>query len=116
MSDPIEVKGKDTEATASSTTGAAYADALDWDTRETHYKTIVLKNEDGANSLYYKVLVYAHYTSGNSYEQVAETSLSSGDTVKIVLNDKYARVKVQVKNNSGAADYQIDSIHDTMGA
>lgn len=93
------------------TTTDSYVDALDWACEGWQRKTIILKNTDGANSLDYKVLVYA-YPSGNSYEEVSETLLSAGSTAKIVLNDTYAEVKVQVKAASAGnqATYRLDYV------
>ena len=91
------------------TTTNDYVDALDWPCLGTPSKTIHLKNTDGANALKYKVLTYAH-KDGNSYEEVAETSLAAGDTAQILLEYGYAQVKVQVKSSVGNAHatYELD--------
>lgn len=90
----------------------SYADALDWDTRGFGEKTIILSNTHSSNSLKYKVLVRAEYGSGQDIEKVTETTLVAGDKNGIVLNDAYARVKVQVKaaTPGNQATWQCDYV------
>lgn len=93
------------------TTANAYADALDWDTQAIRDKTMVLKNEDGANGLKYKVLIAAHI-DGNLTEQVGETALAAGETALIQYVKPYAKIVIQVKSSfaDNHAPYQIDYI------
>jgi hypothetical protein len=91
------------------TTGPAYAGALDWKTEELREKTIVLKNTHGANSLKYKLVVYA-CAGGIAGEEIGESSLAAGETAKMLLLHQWDRVVLQVINGSGQATYQADYI------
>jgi len=91
------------------TTEDSYTDALIWGgVRKYLHKTIIIKNTGDTNSLDYKVLVEAH-TGGLQYEETSG-SLAAGDIVKIVLNNHYSRIIVQVKSSTAGASttYQID--------
>ena len=97
-----------TESSASGSTTAAYVSALALDNRGVNSCKIVVKNTDSTNSLYYKVIVkHASYASGTDDELVAETSLALGAEVNISIVQAYSKVTVQVKNNSGVANYTI---------
>lgn len=95
---------------ATGTTGAAYANALDWICSELREKTVHLFNTDGALSLYFKVLAKYHeaQTSGKEDVLVAETSLAAGEDARLQYDRQYAEIIVQVKNNSGAATYEVN--------
>jgi hypothetical protein len=94
---------------ATGTTANAYAAALTWKCVGYHRKTIILKNTHGANQLKFKVLVF-DYPGGNEYELVAETALDAADLSKLVFNDAYARIVLQVKSSIADthATYQVD--------
>jgi len=97
------------EGYTTGTTTDSYANALNWTNAEKYlHKTIILKNTGDTNSLDYQVLVYAH-NDGNAYTETSG-SLAAGDVVKIVLNNHYARVVVQVKSSTAGAStsYRID--------
>lgn len=90
------------------TTTSSYADALIVDLRPFDESSITLKNTDGAESLYYRLKVYSKYFDGIETIEVTETSLASGETATIRLEERWARADLQVKDNSGNADYKID--------
>jgi len=101
------------EFTAPGTTGAVWAAALDRDTREVKEKTIVLMNLDGVNSLNYRVFVRAYYAApGQRFPEVVTTTLGPGAYAKIVLNNAYARVEVDVQDTVALThvNYQVDYI------
>ena len=93
--------------TKTGTTTNSYADALDWDTRNIHDKTIMLKNT-GSNALDYKLLSYAIIT-GIDFEETAG-SLEAGGIAKFALSNPYARIKLQVKSTvaDSHTTYEID--------
>lgn len=99
------------EFTYLGTTGAVWAAALDIDTREVKEKTIVLMNLDGVNSLNYRVFTRAYYT-GQRFPEVATTTLGPGAYAKIVLNNAYARVEIDVQDTVALThvNYQLDYI------
>lgn len=92
-------------------TADAYANALSWPCLGIAKKTLMLKNTDSANALKYKVLTYAN-KDGVSYEEVAETEITHGNSAQVILEYAYALVKVQVKSSVGlaSADYELDYI------
>lgn len=95
------------------TTGAIWANALNMDTREVKEKTIVLMNLDGMNSLNYRVFVSAYYAApGQRFPEVVTTTLGPGAYAKIVLNNAYARVEVDVQDTVALThvNYQVDYI------
>lgn len=98
------------EDTDTGTTTAAWADALDWDTRDLSDKTIIITNTDAVNDLDYRVLTRAYYT-GQNFQKVTGTVLA-GAGVWMAFNAVYSRVIVQVMDTVAlaAADYQIDNI------
>lgn len=109
----IEIANNVPAGLSNSLTGSTindYANALKWPCLGFGNKNIVLKNTDGANSLKYKVLTYAHHDGGAYYEEVAETILGPDDEAQIILEYAYAKVVVEVKSSVGGAhaDYQID--------
>ena len=99
------------EASDTGTTTNAWVNALDWDTREMSDKTILLTNTDAVNSLDYRVYTRAYYT-GQDFLEVAATTLAPGAQARVVLNNEYARVIVQVIDTAAPnhAAYQIDRI------
>lgn len=99
---------KDSGSSDGSTT-SDYVNALNWICDILTRKHILLKNTHATNDLKYKVLVYA-FVDGIEYTEVVETTLSAGDTAKIVLNYSYSQVLIPVKDaTSGTvATYTID--------
>lgn len=99
---------KDSGSSDGSTT-SDYANALDWKCDILTRKNILLKNTHATNDLKYQVLTYG-FAGGLSYTEVAETTLSAGDTAQIILNYAYAQVIVQVKDDTSGsvATYTID--------
>ena len=99
------------EASDTGTTTNAWANALDWDTREMSDKTILLTNTDAINSLNYRVYTRAYYT-GQDFLEVAAATLAPGAQARVVLNNEYARAIVQVIDTAAPnhAAYQIDRI------
>ena len=93
------------------TTTNAWAEALDWDTRELSDKTILLTNTDPANSLNYRVYTRTYY-NGLNFLEVAAATLAPAAQARVALNNEYARVIVQVIDTAppAHADYQIDWI------
>lgn len=89
-------------------TSLDYIDALDWKCIDYHYKTIILKNT-GTSSLKCKINVYSHL-GGSAHEEVAETTLTAGETLKVTLNYIYVRTVVQVKNETTTTTYRIDYV------
>lgn len=87
----------------------AYVSALSWPCLGIAKKTLMLKNTDSTNALKYKVLTYAD-EDGVSYEEVAETEITHGNSAQIILEYAYALVVVQVKSSVGStpADYELD--------
>ena len=101
------------ELTTPGTTTAVWSSALDRDTREMKEKTIVLMNLDGVNSLNYRVFVRAYYAApGQRFPEVETTTLGPFGYAKIVLNNAYARVEVDVQDTVPAThvNYQVDYI------
>ena len=100
-----------TEATTSGNTTDSFTTALDWDTRYRGKKTIIIKNTGTANSLDYEVYTRAYYDGGVDYQETTGT-LAPGDVAKVVLDDVYARVFVDVKstNTGNPTSYRIDYI------
>jgi len=101
------------ELTYLGTTGAVWAAALDRDTREVKEKTIVLMNLDGVNSLNYRVFVRAYYAApAQRFPEVGTTTLGPSGYAKIVLNNAYARVEVDVQDTVALThvNYQLDYI------
>ena len=98
-----------TEAHYRGTTGAAYVTVFDLDVSTQTDKTIYLKNTDGTNSLYYKLLaIYSSDQSvANADTLIAETSLALGTDARMQYNNHYMRLILQVKNNAGAATYEV---------
>ena len=99
------------EDTDTGITTNAWADALDWATREMSDKTILLTNTDPANSLDYRVYTRAYYT-GQNFLEVAAATLAPAAQARIALNNHYARVLVQVIDTAppAHADYEINWI------
>ena len=92
------------------TTTDSYTNALDWsDADKFLHKTILIKNTGDTNNMDYKVLVYV-VDGGIAYEETSGT-LAPGDVAKIVLNNWYSRVVVQVKSSTAGAStsYQVDA-------
>ena len=92
-------------------TTAAYGNALDWKCDLLTRKNIALKNTHATNDLKYQVLTYA-FIDGLPYTEVAEKTLTAGDTAQILLNYSYSQVVVQVKDatSGSAATYTIEWI------
>jgi len=99
-------EGSDTGVTTN-----AWADALNWDTREISNKTILLTNTDAVNSLDYRVYTRAYYT-GQDFVEMAAATLAPAAQTRVVLNNHYSRVIVQVVDTAppAHADYEIDWI------
>ena len=99
------------EASDTGATTAAWADALDWDTREMSDKTILLTNTDAVNSLDYRVYTRTYYT-GQDFVEVAVATLAPAAQARVALNNQYSRVLVEVTDTAppAPADYQIDWI------
>lgn len=93
--------------TNTGTTTATYVNALDWNTADIQEKTILLKNEHASTTIYFKLLGYMS-EDGNSQEIIAETSLAGVTTAEFRYKQFWYKLKLQVKNNSGSADYQVD--------
>lgn len=92
---------------ASGTTTASYATALDWMVSELGKKTILLKNTDGSLSLKYKLT--GHVTKdGIARELVAETTLLAGETAQLHYDRQWHRLTLQVIDGSGNATYTLD--------
>lgn len=94
---------------ATGTTTDSWANALEWTGAMNYlHKTIIIKNTGDTNSMDYKVIIKAHAT-GSEYEETSGT-LAAGDVAKIVLNNHYAHVIVQVKSSTAGSptDYRID--------
>jgi hypothetical protein len=88
-----------------------YVSALSWPCLGIAKRTLMLKNTDSTNALKYKVLTYAN-NDGVSYEEVAETEITHGNSAQIILEYAYALVVIQVKSSVGAAsaDYELDYV------
>jgi|GEM_PF-1643932 len=91
------------------TTSDSYDDALSWTVYGLSGKTIAIKNTHSSNALKYKILTYV-YPGGTEFEEVSETSLSAGSSIKHTIGYPCARVIVQVKSSTAgnAATYQIE--------
>jgi hypothetical protein len=98
-------KGKSTGETT-----ASYASALTWSCAELREKTIHLFNTHATESLYYKLLGRYHpeQTAGKEDVLVPESSLAAGEDAVFQYNNQYEQLILQVKNNSGAASYEIN--------
>lgn len=93
------------------TTTDAWVTILDWIAAGHRYKTLVISNTGALNSLDYSVLVRTEY-DGEDAEQVAPVAVAAGDNRRSVLNNVYARVRVQVRATvaGNQTDYQLDYI------
>lgn len=89
---------KSISISATGTTTDAYVNLIEWACPGYSKKTIIIKNTDAANSLTYKVLVYAHDGSTIYYEEVSDTALAFGNVALIDLQKAYARIEVAVKS------------------
>lgn len=98
-------KGK----TAGTTTGS-YADALAWSCAELREKSIHLFNTHTSESLYYRLLgrYSREQSTGKEDVLVSETSLAPGEDARFQCNNQYEQLILQVKNNSGAATFEIN--------
>lgn len=94
--------------TLSGTTTSSYTDALEIDMRPFDEAVILIGNTDPSESLYFKVLVSARYFDGIEVEEIDETSLSSGDKASVQLDGRWGKATIQVKDNTGNADYTVE--------
>ncbi len=94
--------------TKTGTTTDDWTTAVNWAATKYLHKTILIKNTGTDNSMDYRVLVYI-YDNTLTYEETSGT-LNPGDVVKIVLNNWYRGVMIQVKSTTAGAatDYRID--------
>lgn len=112
--DSVKTATAYTETSASGTTGNAYADALDVDTRGMKSFSAVLKNTDGANSLDWRLRARpSNYTAGADEEIPecpGEETLAAGEKGLAELLKSYSRIKIQVKSTLAdtPATYTID--------
>ncbi len=83
------------EGTAEGETTNEWTIALDWDTRNILFKTLLLKNE-GGYSLDFQFITRVTY-HGNDYIEVADT-LEPGDMFKASVNTACARIIIKVKS------------------
>jgi len=105
------------EAEGSEVTEDDYSD-IDFDVRTKRDITIRLKNTDSANSLKYRVDSYVNIDGTLSKEEVAEATVTFGNTVEIILPKvaefpkKLALIRLQVKSAvaSTPATYEWESI------
>ncbi len=97
-----------TSSRTSGTTSASYVTALTWDCSKLREKNIHLLNAGAINSLYYKLL--ARYSMSQTSEDtlVAETSLAAAADASFAYNNQYVQLILQVKNNAGATDYEVN--------
>lgn len=114
--DPIKASISYTEDTASGDTvgDGDWHDALDVDTRGMKSFSAVVKNNDAANSLNWRLRARpSNYESGVD-EEIPECpgseTLGVGEKGLVELLKSYSRVKIQVQDTVGgsAADYVID--------
>jgi len=112
--DAIGGKISYTEDSVSDTTGNAYADALDVDTRGMKSMSAVVSNTHGANSLDWRIRARAsNYTAGADEEIPecpGEETLAFGEKGLMELMKAYSRIKIQVKSTVAdtPATYNID--------
>lgn len=111
--------GRPVEITTTGTTTASYVTAVDIDMRGRESGVGVIYNTGVTNTMFYKVLgEYAKYAKGELNEIVAETSLAVkdgvGDRDFFRLENAYARILVQVKNNAGATTYTVDRLENKL--
>jgi hypothetical protein len=88
-------------------TTASYADALLWSCLGFMFKTIIIKNTDSAKTMKYKVWSIAH-KGGLEHAEVTETTLGTGAQAKHNFEHADAALRVEVKDGTGHATYQLD--------
>ena len=88
-------------------TSAAYTAVLDWKTAELGAKTMLLKNTGAGASLKYRLTGYAA-DNGIGRELAPETTLETGEVAEFQYQRHWARLLLELKNGTGAANYQLD--------
>jgi hypothetical protein len=93
------------------TTTNAFVSVMEWICLGYDKKTILIYNS-GANSLTYKITVYAYNDSTIGYDFVGSTVLTTLSTSITDLHKTYAKIIVQVKSTvtSTPTTYQIDYV------
>jgi hypothetical protein len=77
------------------TTDVVWTEILSWPCWFLDKKTLILENTDKTNSLLYRVLV--RVTPGElEVEEVSQRTLPPGEKARISLNNRYARIRVEV--------------------
>jgi hypothetical protein len=85
----------------------SYAPALEWKAQDLGAKTMLLRNNAGANSLKYRLLGYAA-EGGIAHELVAETTLLAGETAEFHYDRQWHNLTLLVKDGSGHATFTLD--------
>ena len=99
------------EGTASGTTTNAYVAALSIDMTGFRNCLILIKNESGTSTMYYKVDSYANTAGSLSNPEVSATSIGTTATAIVTLDGKTrAKYIVSVIDNSGSCAYSIEYI------
>ena len=93
------------------TTGAVWTEILNWPCWPLDKKTIIIKNTDDTNALLYRVLVRVQ-PSELEVEEVSQRTLPAGEAARIALNNRYARIRVEVMEaaQGAQADVKLDYI------
>ena len=102
-------KAKDIDSATGTSTDAGVS-AKDWICGHLHYKTLVLKNTDGANSVDYTITVYAD-ENGQGHSETTGTLALAG-TQRIALNNFYDRVVITMTSTvpGSHGTFQVDVI------
>jgi len=96
---------------ATGTTTGSYVNALQMAISPIKSTSFVIKNTGGAESMYYKVLIYRNADGSYSEEYVTETSIAAGGQDEVNINDTpHTKAIVQVKSNSGATTYGVEGV------
>jgi len=98
------------EYTADGTSVAAYADALDIDTRTLGRLTIKVCNDDAGQSLEYRVLLRPENGVAEQLIQPEDITIAFGDYDIVNIEYKWGQIIIQVRDGDGAADYRIYAI------
>ncbi len=91
-------------------TAVSYVNILVWNCAELREKSVHLFNTHAAESLYYRLL--GRYSTEQSVGKedvlVSETALAPGEDARFQFNNQYEQLILQLKNNSGAATFEIN--------
>ena len=99
------------EESSSGTTTVSYVVAQTIDMTGFRNCLILIKNKDGASTMYYKIDSYANSAGTLSNPEVAQTSIGTSATAIATLDGKTrAKYVISVVDNTGHCAYAIETI------